>query len=102
MLLLNLKQVATLQDRYFKPEGTVLHDHNYTANLPDFSPGIRTRMHKMSINRTKLDKSAGKKIWPWSDQPYQFQCLHITLSPLALFSGHPQIYRCTLATHGHY
>ena len=28
-LLSNLKQVATLQDRYFKPEGSHVHDHNY-------------------------------------------------------------------------
>ena len=29
MLLSNLKQLATLQDGYFKPEGSHVHDHNY-------------------------------------------------------------------------
>ena len=54
----------------------------------------------MSINRTKLDKSAGKKnlamVWPAIPVPvptYNFKSASLVLS-------HPQIYRCTLATHG--
>ena len=39
---MNLKQLATLQDKYFKPEGS--HVHVYTANLPEFSPGTRTHV----------------------------------------------------------
>ena len=56
MLLLNLKQVATLQDRYFKPEGSHVHDHNY-MHIQLIYPNL-VQEHKMSINSTKLGKSA--------------------------------------------
>ena len=57
MLSLNLKLVATLQDRYFKPEGSHVPDHNYILLI---YPNL-VQEHKMSINSAKLGKSAGKK-----------------------------------------